>query len=468
MAVTIIPFNPGEPYLPFRDTIKTFDQLSQLQNRNIQNQFLPEHLRIGNALKQNELNFAPGMSAAELKLKQQMAPYYGALTGEAGARTRKLNQEIDNPNLGGEGSNATIAYGKWLQQNHPDIYAEGMKRVPGNPGEEVTLDTQVPSLPQLFGGKQVGIPTGPKPLGTQGLANFPIPQMPQFQPRQLVGATPDTMQKGPVPIGPELIQSGLDQAKAKPMLAQMRMGNMGGVGGQLVNALQQQLMKDHPDWDPATANQAASSYLDGEETLPDGTPLPPPSGIAQSMMAQIQKKNSNATIQKQAGLMRVLSSDMDRIEAKYMPSMQAFAGVKGKARYLKEASEMARGRPVSNEFRDYQAFKNEVSKYLQDSLRKGFDTTVQPEYVQALFGKASDPTSTLWNDPQQVMTEWKASKDYINHNDKLYRRMATQGVGSSDKPMATEGSQSPKAGNEIVKKIGDKTYKQINGEWYET
>lgn len=98
MAVTIVPFNPGQPFMPFERAYQNADLISQTNQRNIQNQFLPENLRIANALKQNELNFAPGMSAAELALKRQMAPYYGALTGEANARIPLIGAQVQEAN----------------------------------------------------------------------------------------------------------------------------------------------------------------------------------------------------------------------------------------------------------------------------------------------------------------------------------------------------------------------------------
>jgi len=70
--------------------------LLQNQQRQIQNQALPDSLRIANALKQNELNFAPQMSAATLAKEQQMAPYYKALTGETNARIPYIGAETQS------------------------------------------------------------------------------------------------------------------------------------------------------------------------------------------------------------------------------------------------------------------------------------------------------------------------------------------------------------------------------------
>lgn len=71
-------------------------------------------------------------------------------------------------------------------------------------------------------------------------------------------------------------------------------GGSGGVGTKEMMALQSQLMRE--GMDAQTANQAASAYLSGESQLPDGRPLPSPSGIVKSYVDQIAKRGTTAAL----------------------------------------------------------------------------------------------------------------------------------------------------------------------------
>jgi hypothetical protein len=226
---------------------------------------------------------------------------------------------------------------------------------------------------------------------------------------------------------PELTQA---QIGAQNSLSNYRqMGGMQmGVGQKELMGLQRQLLIDHPDWDANTANQAASSYLSGSDTLPSGEKLPPLSGLGSTYIAQIQKRNSTAAVQNQAANMDVLASDVNDIDIK---PVMAFAGLPGKANFAKYQAAMALGQDVPQEFRDYVAFKDVTSQFAMDALRKGFGTSVVPDYVYATLGKASHPNSTWWFDPKQVATEWNTTKDWINKNAERYKKKATQGVGAS-------------------------------------
>jgi hypothetical protein len=215
--------------------------------------------------------------------------------------------------------------------------------------------------------------------------------------------------------------------------AQTNMYNMGGRGNLSVEqkdiiALQNQLQIDHPEWDTNTANQAASSYLAGNDVLPDGTKLPSLSGISGSYIAAIQKRKSTAAIQNQASNMSVLSSDLNDID---IEPIKRFAGLGGRLDYATYAAKMAAGQPVPQEFRDYEAFKNVTSNFAMDALRKGFGTSVVPHYVYATLGKASNPASIWWHDPEQVQTDWDATKKWISSNAIKYKKLATQGVSAS-------------------------------------
>lgn len=201
-----------------------------------------------------------------------------------------------------------------------------------------------------------------------------------------------------------------------------------GVGQKEILGLQRQLQIDHPEWNANQANQAASAYLSGDQSLPTGEALPPLSGLGQTFIAQIQKRNSTAAVQNQAANMDVLASDVNDIDI--TPAMK-FAGLKGKADYAKYSLDMAMGRSVPQEFRDYVSFKNVTSNFAMDALRKGFGTSVVPDYVYATLGKASQPNSSWWFDPEQVSSQWNKTKEWINSNAERYKKKATQGISAN-------------------------------------
>lgn len=236
---------------------------------------------------------------------------------------------------------------------------------------------------------------------------------------------------------PQLTQA---QIGAQNALSNFRLmgGAQMGVGQKEIMGLQRQLMVDHPDWDPVRANQAASAYLSGEQNLPNGEPLPELSGLGQTFIAQIQKRNSTAAVQNQAANMDVLASDVNDIDI--TPAMK-FAGLKGKADYAKYAADMAMGRSVPQEFRDYVSFKNVTSNFAMDALRKGFGTSVVPDYVYATLGKASQPNSSWWFDPEQVSSQWGKTKEWINSNAEKYKKKATQGIGANISTKKSEGNK---------------------------
>lgn len=226
-------------------------------------------------------------------------------------------------------------------------------------------------------------------------------------------------------FAPQLTQSQINSNNAMANLRNMGGSGM-GVGGQEMMRLQNQLKIDHPDWDPLTANQAASAYITGENTLPDGTALPPLSGLAESGLAQIGKRNSNSALQNQAANMDILANDINAID---IGPPTKFTGIGGAFKYAKYTANMALGLPVPQEFRDYVAFKDVTANFSMDALRKGFGTSVVPDYVYATLRKAAQPNSTWWFDPQQVITEWNATKNWINKNAKSYTKKSTRGIG---------------------------------------
>ncbi len=238
-------------------------------------------------------------------------------------------------------------------------------------------------------------------------------------------------------------QQNAANEKAKASYYQMGGSRGAGVDQKALAGFSSQLAVDHPEWSPAQVNDAANSYLSGSDTFSTGEKLPPLQGQADQLKTIMEKKRSTAAIQNQSANMSVLASDLNGID---ITPVAKFAGPAGKAEYAKNLTAMATGGPVSEDFRDYQAFKNVTSNFAMDALRKGFGTSVVPGYVYATLGKASNPAASWWNDPEQVNKEWNATKKWINDNAGKYKTLAIKGVGADieNPPAAPDKTSSSK------------------------
>lgn len=222
------------------------------------------------------------------------------------------------------------------------------------------------------------------------------------------------------------------QSRAEDALAEQRKNNPGGRGGvdiQNYNALLEQAKIDNPGVDNEKASQIVSAWLDGSPTLADGSPTPQMTGSAKQKLTNVQRRNSNAQVQNTAANMSVLATDVNDID---IAPVAHFAGLKGKLDIAGNIAKMASGQEVPQEFRDYVSFKNVTSNFAMDALRKGFGTSVVPEYVYATLGKASQPNSAWWFDPKQVYNDWNKTKEWINKNAKHYRTLARKGLISEE------------------------------------
>jgi len=223
-----------------------------------------------------------------------------------------------------------------------------------------------------------------------------------------------------------------NQFQPELMKSQAEMYRMGGRGGAGVGQkermeLRNQLHLEHPEWSEDQVHEAASAALSGGNTFSTGEKIPGLSGEAQSIVAQIQKRNSNAALQTQAANMDILSNDINDID---ITPISKFTGIKGKMDIAKYSADMTMGREVPQDFRDYLSFKNITSNCAMDALRKGFGTSVVPGYVYATLGNAANPTSTWWHDPKQVINDWNKTKEWINTNSKRLNVKATQGISA--------------------------------------
>ena len=82
----------------------------------------------------------------------------------------------------------------------------------------------------------------------------------------------------------------------------------------------------------------------------------------------------------------------------------------------------------TQEWRDYEAFKNSIQILAMDSMRKGFGTSVVPDYVYATLGKLSNPNSSIFNDPEQVQKNWNSFVEWVNKSAENSAKQARRGA----------------------------------------
>jgi len=222
-----------------------------------------------------------------------------------------------------------------------------------------------------------------------------------------------------------------------------------------IAAFQQQVINDTPELqnNPQLADKVVSAYLNGAESV-DGFELKPLSGKASTLLTAIQKANSTAAVQNQAVQADVVAQDINDID---ITPVAKFAGLPGKLDILKYKSMMATGNAdkVPNEAREYLAFQKVASTFAMDALRKGFGTSVVPDYVYKTLGKATDPTASFFNDPKQVMKEWKQMTDWVNSNADRYSAKAKYGVGAKVGKRDSNESSSASSENSDMIKVRD-------------
>lgn len=221
---------------------------------------------------------------------------------------------------------------------------------------------------------------------------------------------------------PDLTKAQIDNYKSNVSARAAGGMGRGGVDQQNLNALVAQVQSEFPGKDAQTI---AGAYLDGESMLPDGSPVPPQSGLIKQKLLNIQRRNAPTSVQNQAANLDVLASDLKGID---IAPLQRFSGLKGRGDYAKYVADMALGNDVPQEFRDYQSFKSITSYFAMDALRKGFGTSVVPDYVYQTLGNASNPNSAWWYDPKQVEQQWKRTTDWIDKNAEAYKEKSRHGV----------------------------------------
>jgi hypothetical protein len=222
---------------------------------------------------------------------------------------------------------------------------------------------------------------------------------------------------------PQMTEAQIQNFKA--LADQRQMGGRPGAGVQEVNAFKKQIQMDNPNWDESMVNQAANAYMTGDNSI-NGQQLPQLSGMAKAFQSQIYKRNSTSQIQNTAAGMANTAHEINHID---IDPVKKFSGVAGRIKYASELAKMqVDPASVSEDFRQFQAFKNVTSTLAMDTMRKGFQTSVVPGYVYATLGKLSNPQSNIWNDPEQVEREWNKMKDWVNKSAESSVKQARYGA----------------------------------------
>lgn len=214
-------------------------------------------------------------------------------------------------------------------------------------------------------------------------------------------------------------------------------GSRGGVTKQEYDSFVNQVTRDNPNASPQEVNQYISSYLQGENSLPNGQPVPALSGQAQTFLTFIQNRKSGRSIQNQAANADITAQDINRID---IEPAKKFAGLKGKIDLAAQKARMAAGYEVDPDARDYLAFQREAILAM-DSMRNSLKTSVVPAYVSATLGKLTNPDAPIWNDATQVQKEWDVLKKWVNNNSEMLNKKARQGPTAD---VSKIGSNEPK------------------------
>jgi hypothetical protein len=417
-----------------RNVLGEINTLGQGQERlnamRMQNQmFMPEHqANLQNQLIQNR--YLSREKEAGLKHQNLINQYYGP---QAQANINHLNtsaewQRFVNANPLYNTEEGKLKY----MQDHPKEFGGAGNAINGNPGAG---DNQ--QVNKVLG----GLPPEAINQVKNSFAGGPLPGLGGQMPGQAIPSPRPPNELANANLGDLALQKYKAEITAKQNKG-LGAGSM-GVNAKDLRELTSQLMKDN-GWDEETADKAASSYLDGNREMPDGTPLPDPSGKAKSLMAGIYGRNSPKALQNQAANMDVVAKEINDID---IEPIAKFAGIAGRMDVAKEMRKMAMGGNVSEDFRKYKEFQDVTKIFAMDTLRKGFGTSVVPEYVYATLGKATNPFSDWWNDPKQVVRDFNKVKGWVNQNSKMLTHKARFGsvdsYSNEEKSPSSETESAP-------------------------
>jgi hypothetical protein len=233
------------------------DQLRQEYARQtgIQNQYLPDQLRIANAIQQNTANYAPRMSEQELALKQAMPGYYNSLTRETDARTGLIGSQTNQAKYSDPTLKRLFEITQASQDPRMQTALQNAGLSPGQsaPGQYQKLPVapgQTANLANKFGNTPLTIPIGQAPQ------NIPIEQQQVQQ----------------IPLSQSLLQHALQSNGMAPPSPQQQTSSQIGINP-YTQAQQQIAANAGVTPNPITTPQAMGSQDAVNNFIQSGSPL---------------------------------------------------------------------------------------------------------------------------------------------------------------------------------------------------
>jgi len=182
-----------------------------------------------------------------------------------------------------------------------------------------------------------------------------------------------------------------------------------------------QLRKEFPNKTDDQISEIQSAYLNGRNTLPDGSAVPEISGTARTILKQTVGRGVPAQIRNQAASSAQIVKELEDLD---ITPLKKFTGIAGKADVLKYRANMALGKDVPQEFRDYLSFQSSLSNLNMDTIRQALKTSVVPGYVNRTLKGASNPGSNWWYDPKQVQNDYNKTLQWFrSHRDALTKQV---------------------------------------------
>lgn len=222
-----------------------------------------------------------------------------------------------------------------------------------------------------------------------------------------------------------------------------------------LNALQNQLKTEFPNYTDEQLGQLTDALISGKNEI-NGQPIPDVSSTAKTLLNAVYKTSSTAQMQNNAANLNNTANELEQFD---LAPLKEFTGIGGTAKFLSQKLDPS---TRTKAWYDYDAFKNSAQIYAMDTMRKGFGTSVVPDYVYATLGKMSNPVDPIWGDPEQVQTRWNKTLELIKRAAKNATDQARHGATTmlegdkSSEKNASEQKYYSKSGREI---------KNVNGKW---
>lgn len=129
-----------------------------------------------------------------------------------------------------------------------------------------------------------------------------------------------------------------------------------------------------------------------------------------------QKISQDPVLGRQALSAQEISNEINDIDT---TPLEKFAGLGGRIKGYQEKAKGALSSlgfdvKPSKEWRDYNSYMSINKNAIMDAIRKALSTSVVPGYVAQTLQPMVDPSSPIWNDPEQVKQNISTLKQWIH------------------------------------------------------